>query len=163
MESALIGAEVGVTRLAGHWVPGAGEAISLRVSPALELAGAARIALTHATVRRARSTVWLRFGYGGLRVVFRPAPQNGPDLRIGLLLGVGNADVHDPAVGTLLDSDNGLVLEPSVALQRTLGSRVATSAAFSWRVAAGFAALGGVHSRDVRGPTVALGLVVGLF
>jgi hypothetical protein len=75
----------------------------------------ARIGLGEPTVARGGSSVRLHFGYAGARVTVQPAPDRQPGARLGLLLGVGNADVTDPDTGDLLDSDNGAVSSPSRA------------------------------------------------
>ena len=160
---AIATADAGFSRVAGEWVPQAGGTLSFRISPFLEVGGGARIDLSHPTFTSQGSTSRLRFGYGGLQVALRPAPQGWPDLRLGALIGAGNLDVQDPAVGTVLDSDNGAVLEPYASWSLPLTSKVAGGASFSWRFAYGFTARGGIASGDLSGPALLLRLVLGPF
>ena len=155
--------DAGVSRVAGEWVPQVGGALTFRLSRFIAVGGAGRVDVTHPELAGQGSTLRMRFGYGGLQVVLHPAPEGWPGLRLGALLAAGNVDVQDRAVGAVLDSDNGAVLEPSMSLSLPLISRVAGSASLSWRLAYGFATLGGLASRDLRGPAFLLGLMLGPF
>lgn len=156
-------AEIATTRLAGQWIPQGGGSITFRLSERFEVGGSARVALATPSVERGGSALRLHFGYAGLSVRARPAPIRWPGFRLGLLMGGGNADVTDAAMGSLLDSDNGFVVEPSASYTRALGSSVATTAAAAWRVPTRFALIGPVRSRDLRGPSLAIGLSIGPF
>ncbi|MSR35222.1 MAG: hypothetical protein EXR95_01085 [Gemmatimonadetes bacterium] len=160
---AVAAAEVATTRLGGSWIPMAGGSLSFGLTPRIEIGGAARVGLSDATVVRAGSVVRLHFGYAGVRLSVLPAPARWPALRLGLLVGEGNADVKEPALGTLIDSDNGLVIEPSANWRRALLPRVVASADLSWRFASRFALTSAVRSRDVRGPALGLSLSIGPF
>jgi len=105
----------GVSRLGGEWVTQAGGSLSFRISSFIEIGGGGRIDLSHPALTGLGSPSRLHFGYAGLQVTLRPAPRGLPGLRLGALLGAGNLDVKDPAVGAVLDSDNGAVLEPSLS------------------------------------------------
>jgi hypothetical protein len=160
---ALASAEIAATRLAGAWVSQAGGALSFRLGRRFEIGGAARVGLTTPTVLRGGSTARLHFGYAGARVTLLPAPERWSGLRVGVLLGGGNADVSDPGIGALVDSDNGAVIEPSTSYSRALTAKVAATAALSWRYAAGFRLIGGLRSRDLRGPSAGIAITVGPF
>ena len=160
---AATGAWLGTSRIAGSWVGQAEASFSIRVLPWLEVGGAGRIDLHHPTIENQGSSLRVRFGYGGLELDAHPRPMGRDMLRVGVLLGAGNLDVQDPAVGTVLDSDNGAVIEPSVSLNVPLVGKLAARAAGSWRVAVGFEALGGLGSRNLSGPALLLGLAVGPF
>ena len=54
-------------------------------------------------------------------------------------------------------------MEPTLRISRPLADRLALAGALSWRLAFGFDALGGIDSGRLRGPGLALGVVVGLF
>jgi hypothetical protein len=97
-------------------------------------------------------------------VSFLPAPARFPGSRIAVLLGGGNADAEDVAVGGLLDSDNGVVVEPALSYRHPLRPEVAVTAALAWRHATGFTLLGGsIRSRDLRGPSLGVGVAIGPF
>lgn len=155
--------EVALTRLAGDWVPLVGAALSVRLTPGIEIGGAGRVALEHPRVPGGAAGLRVRFGYGGLRVTVRPAPTRLPGLRLAVLLGAGNADVHDPAAELDVDSDNGPVLEPALSWTAPLRSRLALSLSASYRIALGFDALGEVSSGDLRGSSFGAGLRLGPF
>jgi hypothetical protein len=157
-------AELAVTRLAGAWVPLASGSLSFRLTRRIEVEALARVALSKPTVAEGGSTVRLHFGYAGARVTFLPAPQRFSGVRLGLLLAGGNADAEDEAVGGLLDSDNGAVLEPALIYSRTLLPEVAAAGTLAWRYARGFSLLGGdLRSRDLRGPSLGVGFAIGPF
>jgi hypothetical protein len=141
----------------------AGGSLSFQLTRRIQVGGEARIALADATVERTGSVVRLHFGYAGARVSVLPAPARWPALWLGLLVGEGNADVKERALGTLVDSDNGLVIEPSASWRRTLLPRLVASADLSWRFASRFALTGAVRSRDLSGPALGLTLSVGPF
>lgn len=144
-------------------MPQGGAVLALAVTPRLQLGGGARFDLTAPTIVHGGSRVLLQFGYAGLTVGVVPAPRRWPGLRVRALLGAGNASSKDPAIGTVLDSDNGVVVEPSVDYGIPLGARVRAAGSVSWRYADGFSVLGGVRSRDLRGGSVGLALSVGPF
>jgi hypothetical protein len=153
-------AEIAATRLFGEWVPLAGGSLTFRLGRRFEIGGATRFGLSSATLAGGSR---LHFGYAGARFTILPAPSRWSGARVGLLLAGGNADVRDPAVGAVVDSDNGAVLEPSASYSRTLAPRVAATAALSWRYATGFRLIGDVLSRDLRGPAAAFAIAVGPF
>ena len=160
---AFVTAEIATTRLAGEWTPQAGGRLELHLSSRILVGGAARIGLTSPTFERVGSSVRLHFGYAGVAIGVLPEPVRWPGLRLGALLGGGNADAMDPALGTLLDSDNGIVVEPSAAYALRLHGRASMAASAAWRYAAGFSLLGGVRSRDLRGFSAAFGITLGPF
>jgi hypothetical protein len=142
----------------------AGAALSLRLTRRFEVEALVRAALSEPTVAPGSATARLHFGYAGARVTFVPAPTRYPGARFGLLFGGGNADVEDLALGGPLDSDNGAVLEPTVSYSRPLIPKIAASGTLAWRYARGFSLLGGgVRSRDLRGPSLGVGLAIGPF
>ena len=129
--------DAGVSRVAGEWVPQVGGALTFRLSRFIAVGGAGRVDVTHPELAGQGSTLRMRFGYGGLQVVLHPAPEGWPGLRLGALLAAGNVDVQDRAVGAVLDSDNGAVLEPSMSLSPPAdlqggGKRVPLLAARLW-------------------------------
>ena len=162
-DRALAAVELGATRLAGAWIPQAGGTLAIRLSTGLELGGSGRIGLRHATLADGGSELRLQFGYGGLKVMVRPIPAVAPGLRLGMLVGAGNADLEDPTAGTVIDSDNGGVLEPMLSLSTTFLPRLTGALSFSWRLAFAFEALGGLESRKLRGPSLNVALVLGPF
>ena len=155
--------ELAVTRLAGAWVVQAGGSVSLQMDPRVQIGGLGRIGLDHPTVETDGSCVRARFGYGGLTVSWRPASARWPGLSISLLAGAGNVDVEEPNGGAMVDSDNGAIVEPALRISRPLADRLALAGVLSWRLAFGFDALGGIDSGRLRGPGLALGVVVGPF
>lgn len=158
---AVAAAEIGVTRLAGQWVPAAGGALSVRLAPWIDVGGAARVALADPSVTRDGSRVRIHFGYAGLRVSTRPAPERARGVRLDLLVAAGNVDLEDAGAGTAIDSDNGALLEPSLSVTRAVAGPLSMSAAAAWRFVAGFDLLGDVDTRDLRGPTFSVGLAIG--
>ena len=149
--------ELAITRLAGEWVPAAGATVSLRLASWIALGAGARVGLDHPTVVDAGSIVRLRFGYGGLRVALRPVSSGPTKVVLSLLAGAGNVDVQERSVGAVIDSDNGVVLEPAVTVARVVGSHVVATASLSWRITSGFEGVGGIDSSTLRGPGLALG------
>ena len=93
----------------------------------------------------------------------RPIPSVAPGLRLGMLVGAGNADLEDPTAGTVIDADNGGVLEPMLSLSTTFLPRLTGALSFSWRLTFAFEALGGLESRKLRGPSLDVALVLGPF
>ena len=162
-QRAVVDAEIVATRLAGSWVPQGGGSLSFRLGRRFEVGGTARVGLSAPTVTRGGPTVRLDFGYAGARVTVQPAPDEHPGFRLGLMTGVGNADVTDPSTGGLLDSDNGAVVEPSASYGRPLVRKVGAGAFVSWRYATRFRLIGGVRSRDLRGPSAGIAISVGPF
>ena len=153
----------GVSRLGGEWVTQAGGSLSFRISSFIEIGGGGRIDLSHPALTGLGSPSRLHFGYAGLQVTLRPAPRGLPGLRLGALLGAGNLDVKDPAVGAVLDSDNGAVLEPSLSWSLPLFYGLGGGGSISWRFAYGFKALGGLASQDLSGPAFLVRLLLGPF
>jgi hypothetical protein len=142
----------------------AGATLSLRLTRRIEVEALVRAALREPTVAPGSATARLHFGYAGARVSFAPAPDRFPGARVALLFGAGNADVEDLALGGPLDSDNGAVLEPAIVYSRPLIPRVAATGTLAWRNVRGFSLLGGgVRSRDLRGPSIGVGLGIGPF
>jgi hypothetical protein len=84
-------------------------------------------------------------------------------VRVGLLLAGANADLRDPAVGTLVDSENGAVVEPSASYSRAVLPGVTATGAVSWRFATRFGRIGDLRSRDLRGPGAGFALAIGPF
>lgn len=159
---AFASAGIGTTHVAGGWMPTAEGTLWLRVATRYELGGAGRVGLGSRGVNRGGSRVRLHFGYAGLLLGVAPAPARWPGLRVTTLLGAGNASTTDPA-GTLLDSDIGVVVEPAARYALHLARRVDFVASASWRYARGFRVLGGVRSRDLRGPAAGASISVGPF
>jgi hypothetical protein len=156
-------AEVGTTRLVNRWVPIAGGQLLLRFASRLEIGAAARVGLTRPIVAGVEPRVRMRFGYAGLAVAVLPDPSRRPELRLGALVGGGNASATDPTVDQLYDSDNGLVVEPSASYGLRLAERVRAHGSASWRYTRGFQVLGGIRSRDLRGPAATLAVTIGPF
>ena len=140
-----------------------GGSLTFRISSLVEIGGGGRIDLSHPTLTGLGSPSRLHFGYAGLQVTLRPAPRVWPGLRLGALLGAGNLDVRDPAVGAVLDSDNGAVVEPSLSWSLPFLPGMAGGGSLSWRFAYGFKALGGLQSQDLNGPAFLVRLVLGPF
>jgi hypothetical protein len=154
--------DLGVTRLSGEWIPQTGVALVLHVSPSIQLAGVARVGLDHPTVRE-QGDVQVRFGYGGVRVAVRLAPERSPGLVLSLLGGAGNVDVQEPTIGAVVDSENGGVVEPGVSFTHPLRGRFGMIASASWRFAFEFDAVVGVDSAELGGPSLGIGLSFGPF
>lgn len=144
-------------------MPQGGAVLALAVSTRVQIGAGARFDLTAPTVAHDGSRVLLQFGYAGLTVGLVPSPRRWPGLRVRTLVGAGNASSKDPAIGTVLDSDNGVVVEPSIDYGVPLGSRVRAAGIVSWRYADGFSVLGGIRSRDLRGGSAGLTLSIGPF
>lgn len=161
---ASVRAELGATRLAHESVRAAGVRILFRVARAVEVGGAARVDLTHPLVATdGAARLQARFGYGGVLLELRPAPESAPGLRLGTVLGAGNVQLRDPDSETVLDADNGLVAEPQVSWWIGVVPRVKLGVSAGWRLTRGFQALGGLASPDLRGGLLLAGIELGPF
>jgi hypothetical protein len=155
--------ELSVTRLAGAWVSQTGGAVSLRMSPSIEIAGVGRVGLRHPIVENRGSRVQARFGYAGVRLTLRPTPERPRAFSPSLLVGGGNLDVREPSTRMIVDSDNGAIVEPGVAIDLPMVRRVVAAVAFSWRLALAFDAVGGVESENLTAPALSVGVRFGPF
>jgi hypothetical protein len=154
--------DLSVTRLSGEWIPQTGLALALDVSPGVQLAGVARVGLDHPTLRD-QGDVQVRFGYGGVRLAVWPAPERSPGLVLSLMGGAGNVDVQEPTIGGVLDSENGGVIEPGLAVTHRLRGRLAVLASATWRFAFEFDAMVGADTAELGGPSLGIGLSFGPF
>lgn len=147
-------------------MPQAGGTLSFGVTGSVAVGGSFRVALQDRVIAASPAEAPYRvgFAYAGLRVDARPPLALGSRLspRLGLLIGAGHARVEDSAEA-LVDADNGLIVEPGLAVELDLPGPLTAVAASSWRVAAGFAVGGAVDGSDLGGPTFSLGLAVGPF
>jgi hypothetical protein len=155
-------ADLSVTRLSGEWIRQTGAALVLHVSPRIQVAGVARVGLDHPTVRE-QGDVQVRFGYGGVRIAVQPAPERAPGFVLSFLGGAGNVDVREPTIGSIVDSENGGVVEPGVSFTHPIARRLGVLASASWRFAFEFDAVVGVDSAELGGPAIGIGLSFGPF
>lgn len=157
----VVGTDLSITRLAGAWVPQAGAAISLRLTPRILVGGVGRVDLEHLTIA-SQGDVRVRFGYGGVRVEVQPWTR-WPGLGFSLLAGAGNVDALEPNTGSVVDSENGAIIEPGISFTRALVGRVGLFATASWRHAFEFEDVVSLDSRDLSGPRLGIGLTLGPF
>ncbi len=156
----MVSGGVRATSLANHTVFLPGGGLRLRLSPRVEVGGVAWALPSNLHLPEAG--VDLGFGYGGFLVRVQPVRER-PALGVTLLVGALNAVVHDAVVGTEIDADNALVVEPDVAMAWRLAGRVRVQASAGWRLAWGVNALPGVAPSELRGWTLGLSLHLGPF
>jgi len=156
-ERASADVEFTLTQLTGAWVPQAGAAVALRLAPWVEVAGAGRIGLDHSVVEDQGSQLSVRFGYGGVRVIVEPLPLRARGLALHVLVGAGNVDIRGPNVDGVVDSENGVVLEPGVRFTSAALGALELGASLAWRSAFGFDVVGGIDDGMLTGPALTLG------
>lgn len=155
-------AEAGVagTRIHGEATAVLGLAMGLSVGPGLSIGGAARLLPGPVAVGRVvLQEVELEVGYGGLLLQLRrPAWSDRGAWILRALVGAGNADVLEQSTSLRLDSDNFLVVEPSVGVELALLGPLWAGASISYRFVSGVEDLRGVGASDLRSPSLALRL-----
>jgi hypothetical protein len=154
----LVGANLSITTVASEWVPQAGAAISLRLTPRITVGAVGRVDLEPLTIEGQH--VRVRFGYGGVRVGVQALS---PGLAVSLLAGAGNVDALESVVENVVDSENGAIVEPGISYTYGLVGRLGVSATASWRTAFEFEEVVGLDSSDFSGPTLGIELTFGPF
>lgn len=150
-----------VTRVAGESAALPGGALLLRLTPHVAVGGAGWAA--RSSVELDGGGLEMSFGYGGLVVDVAPRPGRRFSMGGRVLLGAGNAAIHNTVVGIEVDADNALVVEPELTARFELLRRLRLAASAGWRFAAGVDRSAGIEPSDLGGWSVALTLTAGPF
>lgn len=147
----------GVTGLHGDATALVGGAAGLRVGDSWAFGGAGYVLPSAVTLGRIDlQDVEMLLGYAGILVEWR-SDEAAPWFVRGVV-GAGNVDVRDAATGTQLDSDNVLVVAPSVGFALGLGGRWSAMPMAGYRIVTGAQDLRGVDGGDLRGFTLGVAL-----
>ena len=152
-----------VTRLSGETAVLSGAEIAITLGHQLSI-GIAGYGLVnqHVPIRLGGQPVadTLRFGYGGIRVGYRVAPER--PLHAGIELLVGGGEVSSRVEGSAADEDEVFVAVPSVLGEANITSSVRAVGAVSYRFVSGVD-WPGVGPSALRGVEARIGLRLGRF
>jgi hypothetical protein len=151
----------GVTRLADRWSGTATGTVLVRIHRGVRLGGSASVLLRNVSggILPTGEAGRLEMAYGGVRTEV-DLPLAG--VSIDLLLGGGHATLTDPVVGTRVDADSFVVVEPGATLALPAAGPLLVEARGGYRWVDGTGGLPGVPATLFRGPVLAIGLELGL-
>lgn len=147
------------SRIADRLLPLLGVAGGVHLSPWVELAGEAVVALRRVRVSPDDSPdrSELTLGYGGVSLRYHLSPGSSASSWSGaLLVGAGTARVRSTLVGQDVGTDNFFVVEPNVSYQRYFRPNVAGAVSGAYRFTPGFDPLPGLEAGSLRGFVLSL-------
>jgi len=124
------------------------------------LGGSGYVASGAGFVAVGQTNLRVDLGYGGLEFD-APLPWvTSEEARFSLLLGGGNAEVVEAAVGRELGADNFLVVEPRLLWSRQIAEFAQGTLALGYRAAFGVDDLPGIGGQQLSGPSLSLSVSI---